>query len=998
MQWPERQLTAEPLRRVLAATGYLPDGEPAAGLRLGEDARGDRRGRNFEPDALWRTQSSLTVYFKYEIVFPTDETVSMWRREIWNEGFAPLLWVVSPKRIDLYNGFGTPLKEGDAKKHLIKTFENVESSLRELDELAGRLSLETGRFWEQVTTVDRKTSVDQRLLSDLAYLERDLVAAELELGAAQSLIGRVIFAQYLVDRKIVTAAHLKKLCSHAALPPILRDRSATRKLFGWLSDTFNGDMFPASSGPGTPSGIYLSRVADFLEAVDPEDGQRSLFPYQFDVIPVELISSIYEQFVHAEHRSTSTSQDPSTDGVHYTRLSVVALVLDEVMQGLTGKETVLDLTCGSGVFLVEALRRLVHQRAEGRQPTREEIRTTLYEQVYGVDSSEAAIRVAAFSLYLAALELDPQPRPPHALKFRSLIGKTLLVGDARTIERTAAGKVALTTTNGLKAFDLIVGNPPWSFKGRAGTEARRSARQGNVPAQPRGEGLDFVLRAIEFAHKATRFGIILSAMPFFSRSGTGMAAVQYVIKQLAPVTLVSLANLCTWLFATATMPAIVLFARHRPQKASAVTIVQIPWTISGGKTHSFEVSPTDIIDLSLAEIVKEPTKLKAAAVGRRRDLVLLDAVTSTYRPLSEQFDVLGTELNVGLIRGLPKNRTRDARELMDLDFLQADDMQRFRMPSKLPKFNLSKAQWPRSRDIYRSPVVIVKETLSSGPRAIVAVAERDTVYTNAFFGASLRGSPPEIARLLSAILSSSFACWFFLMTASEFGIWKRRLLRHDIAILPIPNLVDVLRSVPGSRLIRIEQELRRQEPTEDLLKRLDRTVCDIYNLDAADRIILEDGLVRASWQWQAGREASVESVAPRDGVAAYAEAFLSVIAGWLSARGARHMRAEVLELPKQAPLRVVRFVLKDGLGDSAIVSFVKSEGELEDVLGRIGSRLKVKIATALSASRELRIHGRNEVIIIKPAARRYWLPMAGLEDADAVVAESFSGGRSENPL
>ena len=106
--------------------------------------------------------------------------------------------------------------------------------------------------------------------------------------------------------------------------------------------------------------------------------------------------------------------------VYYTRLPVVSLVLDEVMDGLTGKETVLDLTCGSGVFLVEALRRLVHLKSGGDTPSRELIRTTLYQQVYGVDISEAAVRVAAFSLYLAALELDLDPQPPRALRFKPL--------------------------------------------------------------------------------------------------------------------------------------------------------------------------------------------------------------------------------------------------------------------------------------------------------------------------------------------------------------------------------------------------------------------------------------------------------------------------------------------------------------------------------------------------------------------------------------------------
>lgn len=102
------------------------------------------------------------------------------------------------------------------------------------------------------------------------------------------------------------------------------------------------------------------------------------------------------------------------------------------------------------------------------------------------------------------------------------------------------------------------------------------------------------------------------------------------------------------------------------------------------------------------------------------------------------------------------------------------------------------------------------------------------------------------------------------------------------------------------------------------------------------------------------------------------------------------MRAEVFALGDHDPLRVVRFVLVEGAG-APRVEVVAPEGDLSAVLDQIGKRLKVKLSTALSAARELRIHGRNEVVIIKPAARRYWMGVAALEDADAVVAESITG-------
>jgi len=980
------------LEQVLAATGYLPDGQPAAGLRLGAEAQSSRRGRVFTPDALWRSASSLTIYFKFEQSVPSEDLVSQWRREVWNEGFAPLLWVISPQRIDLYNGFGAPVKDGDAQRHLIRRFENIEKSLQQLDELAGRLAIETGQFWTQVPTVDRKTSVDQRLLSDLASLEHDLVDGKLARSAAQALIGRVIFTQYLIDRQIVSATRLKRACGYTVLPAILRDRSATAQLFAWLAQTFNGDMFPPSSVETTPATHHLKRVAEFLEAVDPQSGQLNFFPYQFDVIPVELISSIYEQFAHAEPGIGGQRTEALRNGVHYTRLSVVSLVLDEVMDGLSGQESVLDLTCGSGVFLVEALRRLVYLRTEGQPPTREVIRSTLYEQVYGVDISEAAIRVAAFSLYLAALELDPDPQPPQSLKFRPLIGKTLLIGDARSVERHADGKAVLTTPTGLKQFDLIVGNPPWSFKGQAGTEVRRKTRTAGVPAQPRGEGLDFVLRATEFAHDQTRFGVILSATPFFSRSGTGMAAALHLMRALAPVTLVNLSNLCSWLFATATMPAVVLFARHRPkQRADQVTVVQIPWTPSGARTHSFEVAPSDVIELSLEEIERQPLKLKAAAVGRRRDLLLLAELTSTHQSLSDQFALLDTKFSDGLTQGKPAKQTRDASEMKGLEFLQTNDMQHFHIPNNLPIYDQSSAQWPRSRDTYRAPLLIVKEMVVGHPRALVAVANRDVVFTDSFFAASLPSSHKQSAHLLAAILSSALASWFFGLTASEFGIYKRKLLMRDVGFLPVPDLRASAKSPAGRRLLDLEKVLRKQEIGAQEWNAVDEAVFDLYELSDADRVVVLDGLLRAGWQWEDGREASVVPSDSRSEMVAYAQTFLSVMNGWFSARNKRHMRAEVMDLPRGAALRVVRFVVEDGPGE-ATISLVNPQGELHDMLTRIGQRLKVKIATALSAERELRVHGRNELVIIKPAARRHWMRVAALEDADTVVAESFLGG------
>ncbi len=980
-------MIAQSLREVLEATGYLENGEPAHGVYLDEDARNKCQAREFVPDALWRSDSALTVYFKFEPEVPSAEQVARWRREIWNQGFAPLLWIISPERIDLYNGFGRPRENGDATKHRLKTFQKIESELDNLDVFAGRLAMETGRFWQQKSAVNRRTSVDRQLLSDLSALERDLIKLEMDRSDAQGLIGRSIFTQYLIDRQIVTQQFLKDNYDHNTLPRILRDPFATEQLFNRLRKIFNGDMFPSeSSTESKPE--HLCRVADFLEAVDPESGQTTLFPYQFDVIPVELISSIYEQFAHKAPLTSSTNS--GTD-VFYTRLSLVALVLDEIMEGLTGEETVIDLTCGSGVFLVEALRRLVNLRSNGSKPSRELIRSTLHKQIYGVDISEAAVRVAAFSLYLAALELDPAPHSPQTLNFKSLIGKTLIVRDVWDVESRTNGQATLTKWGTPRKFDVIVGNPPWSYRGQETTAARRTRRGQESERPPRGESLDFVFRAMDFASENTRFGLILSAVQFFSRSRTGVNALRRVMEKLSPVTLVNLSNQSDWLFPNSKMPAVVFFARHRELRRDVITAVQVPWSPVGAKSHTFKIARSDIITLPLSDWQRKPEFLKAAFVGFRRDLALLDRLITRHQTLGNQLLKFGAELRVGLTFG---NRSDDSSFLRGLPLLKSKDLQPFSLPEDLVPFEDGKAQRPRNRDIYRAPLLLIKEFIKEKPhpRPVVAVADQDIVFTNSFFGAALPAAKRETAHLLAAILSSSLASWFFLMSASTFGLWMRRITCQDIECMPVPDLSTVLRSKAGSRLTQLVQDLQKNSPSASGWRALDEAVFDLYDLDETDRIVARDGLFRASWQWKAGKDASVEAASISE-VSEYARIFQSAVGVWLSAANQRYMRAEVFDLPEQAPLRVVRFVLEDRseLLKPSELEVIEPEGDLRDVLNRIGDRLSAPLANSIVGQRELRVHGRNEVVIIKPAARRHWMGVSALEDADSVIVESFSG-------
>ena len=147
-------------------------------------------------------------------------------------------------------------------------------------------------------------------------------------------------------------------------------------------------------------------------------------------IPVDLVSSIYQQFARS-----SAEKKARVQGLHYTPVELVHLTLDPVFEDLPATARVIDPTCGSGAFLVEAFRRLIWKRCGDEQASRAVVRDILYHQLFGIDINPSALGIAAFSLYLAALEFDEEPITDITeLKFDRLIGTTLFEAD--TTQRT----------------------------------------------------------------------------------------------------------------------------------------------------------------------------------------------------------------------------------------------------------------------------------------------------------------------------------------------------------------------------------------------------------------------------------------------------------------------------------------------------------------------------------------------------------------------------------
>jgi type I restriction-modification system DNA methylase subunit len=276
---------------------------------------------------------------------------------------------------------------------------------------------------------------------------------------------------------------------------VLQNKEFTYALFEQLADDFNGDTFPIEDGERECiQQEHLDKLRGFLMGSTSAQQELFFFAYRFNVIPIELISTIYEEFYNER-----TGKDRN-QGSHYTPPALVEFVLAHTLtpEVLATKPRVLDPACGSGIFLVESFRRIVrHLWAEqnGKRVSRPQLRKILREQIAGIDVNEEAVRVAAFSLYLAFLhyqeprEINAARRLPH-LKWVSeeernrrekkkpgaeFFDVLLHLNAFEAI--SGIGPAEVTHRFGPGSATVVVGNPPWGYPKKEDKDGQKALAQ-----------------------------------------------------------------------------------------------------------------------------------------------------------------------------------------------------------------------------------------------------------------------------------------------------------------------------------------------------------------------------------------------------------------------------------------------------------------------------------------------------------------------------------------
>ncbi len=283
-------------------------------------------------------------------------------RLVWNQDVVPFLIVRTPQNVRVYSGFAYREDESAKKRsasRILKEAIGVQEIASKLLPGFSAQRIDDGTLWrDKGQFVTPKMRVDWRLLDRLKELGRVLREdMNLPSQAAHALIGKYVYLRYLRDRDILSD---KRLNDFQIDPEAVFGRkaqlSALYSLVEQLDDWLNGSVFDIPWKEGVKA-KHVKQIAATFFGDDPRSGQGSLFEdYDFSYIPIETLSVVYEQFLHAEGRGKDA-------GAYYTPIPLVNFILDEMESSLPFTEGMraLDPACGSGAFLVQCYRRLIEK-------------------------------------------------------------------------------------------------------------------------------------------------------------------------------------------------------------------------------------------------------------------------------------------------------------------------------------------------------------------------------------------------------------------------------------------------------------------------------------------------------------------------------------------------------------------------------------------------------------------------------------------------------------
>jgi len=494
------------------------------------------------------------------------------------------------------------------------------------------------------------------LARNMAIRNPHLAIDELN-DAVQRTIDRIIFFRMAEDRGIEEYGRLQRLAEREGVYGglIALSRQADTKYDSGLFD------FSRTGDRLTPRLTVDDKVLKpiLTDLYYPQ-------PYEFSVLPVEILGNVYEQFLGKVIRLTPShhakvEEKPEVKkagGVYYTPAHIVEYIVRNTVgkraEGKSPKQLdtfrVLDPACGSGSFLLGAYQCLleyylgwyvahgperraaaVWRPGDAWRLTTSERKRILTRHIFGVDIDRQAVEVTKLSLLLKVLENESDetlgkqlalfheralPNLDRNIKCgNSLIAPDFfanqLMADGEELRRVNPFDWEREFPEAMQAggFDCVIGNPPYIFTRNQGIDEAQKRyfyeHYEHQSPQLNTFGL-FVENSYGLMCRSARLGFITPNNWLTIDSFAPLR--RFILESTGSVKVV---NILDRVFADASVDtAITFFERGKPSDLTIAEMSKGEEAFSRVVSLSAAASPAYIIQISLLKDARSSELLK----------------------------------------------------------------------------------------------------------------------------------------------------------------------------------------------------------------------------------------------------------------------------------------------------------------------------------------------------------------------------------------------------
>jgi hypothetical protein len=734
-------------------------------------------------------------------------------------------------------------------------------------------------------------------------------------------------------------------------------------------------------------------------------GQLRLWGYDFKYMSIGLISAVYDRFLKEE------AEKRSADGAFYTPMFLADMAVNQLWDELSDEQRIggvfCDPACGSGIFLVRLFQRLVahHCRTTKKERANWSDLKAIARRLHGGDINSSAVRVAAFSIYIALLEQSNPPDLERLIEAGKLL--PLLYNDTLR----PASDFFLMADKAI--YDGIIGNPPW--KGRTGqvSTAQTWAKANGYP-YPAGEiAWGFVWKALKLVKPEGLIAMLLPAMGVLhNTSRESQNARRLLLSETRVRRIINLSDLCFQLFDGAQRPT--AFVLYEPPAAEPTPYRFEYWVPKADLNLRLKrlmtLSRADRIRFRSDLVGDDPTLFKRRLWTRAPEEKLLQFLR-TIPPLSAlvgQYKVL-KRADVAIDRASqwvigqgfqPINddhleeeeyRTTIAEVVTSYPYLNAKAFQPIALPF------VEGPAWPTSHvrrsgfgEGFVGPHILIPQGVErSIGRARAAFTEQSLVFQHSIQAIAVPSTEQRRAKLLTAILNSSFAAWVYFHDTANLGADRAKIHQEELLKLPFDianNMPDPDRAMASEEKLvaLVDAEIARANDLlsaqDDIFDKVDELVFAYYGLDVSDVALIEDAFRYIIPAMQPRRRAGLQKIWTNSD---YEErkAYASMLCGALASSFREPISATLAALSSDVA------VLRLTIGGTPTDYREDASPDLTEFLQSIAANLPVALPGNVQVVPDLRFVVGSDLYLVKPLQLRHWLRSTALADAEQIAAE-----------